>query len=1162
VWITDVDIPEDLVEAARSGSLVIFVGAGASRDAPAGLPDFRQLTIDITRETEVGFEPVELESPDRLLGRIGDAGVDIHQRVRSHIDVPGSAPNDLHAAIIDLAAAAPAPRIVTTNYDTHLTRVVEARGLHWPEFMAPALPMGDDFEGIVYLHGSLLADPRHLIATDADFGRAYLTDAWAARFLERMFAKFTVLFIGYSHSDVVMHYLGRSLGSRARRYVLTSRPDEGAWRQLNIVPVGYQVEGTSHSALTEAVAQWARLLSMRLLDHRQRIAQLVGAPPSSVPEEQSYLRSVIGDNGLVTLFTDLAGGEAWLTWVVAQAECQPLFGSDVQATGSAFSLARWFARQCLADEALSSVGLRVVSEAGGQMSAALWNAVGQQLHASGSPRAPWLGPWITLLVENAPPEGGPWLEYALIASTLPDDREAALLLLDYLVEPYLTPKPSFGLPGAASFGVEVRGDGHWLHEAWAKVLQPHLATLGHDLLAIADRHIRRARQLLVTAGAGSSAWDPVSFRRSSIAAHHQDRHGDKVGILIDVARDCLELLVATDAPLAEATVGVWLASDAPILRRLAIHGVAVDGRRSGSEKLNWLLEHSLLFEHQLMHEVFELLEAALPSADEAIVDRLVAEAALGPADIDDPRIRAYEAFNALVWIDRYSTSASANEALAHAQGEHPDFGIREHPDFSAWMEGGIRASVAPMPMADFRALLQRARTEALSKLSEFKSVSFSLDGPTWDDAVSFVTEVVKKNPEDGLVLLGTEAELDEDLVSAVIHGWASSELTDEVAQRVIGRVSTLDLDRWSGELARLIGGTGAGQQRTEWHRFVAARELALDLARRLPDEQVPGHVTNWLEKAINSAGGLLAEFWLQVVSYEWNGNNTGWAGLSVESRGAVNELTHRADLHGALAEVIIASQLHFFFAADREWCQANVLPLLAWEDPARARRTWDGFLHWGRWTDELLEAGLLGAYIDTARNIDNFADDMPGRFAEHLAALALYSATDPGTWTAQFTRIAPDRVRVMWLDHVGWVLGQLDAEVVTQQWNRWMRGYWAQRLASIPLTPTFEEASALAGWVIHLEDAVDEAVDLAVAAPAGLEQHGGLLGDLREKLQRAPAAYARLLGHLLSNTAAPFWDCHDLQEIVAGMRDQADEEDIRRIREHGLRLGCLDAVDW
>ncbi|OMC21142.1 hypothetical protein A5736_00585 [Mycobacterium sp. SP-6446] len=57
-------------------------------------------------------------------------------------------------------------------------------------YLGPALPMGDDFTGIVYIHGRLDQEHRRLVATDEDFGKAYLNDAWAARFLDRMFAAY------------------------------------------------------------------------------------------------------------------------------------------------------------------------------------------------------------------------------------------------------------------------------------------------------------------------------------------------------------------------------------------------------------------------------------------------------------------------------------------------------------------------------------------------------------------------------------------------------------------------------------------------------------------------------------------------------------------------------------------------------------------------------------------------------------------------------------------------------------------------------------------------------------------------------------------------------------------------------------------------------------
>ena len=68
MWFADTDVPLALVEAQREGSLVIFVGAGASMGTPSSLPDFRTLTAAIAADASVTPTPEELNQPDVLLG--------------------------------------------------------------------------------------------------------------------------------------------------------------------------------------------------------------------------------------------------------------------------------------------------------------------------------------------------------------------------------------------------------------------------------------------------------------------------------------------------------------------------------------------------------------------------------------------------------------------------------------------------------------------------------------------------------------------------------------------------------------------------------------------------------------------------------------------------------------------------------------------------------------------------------------------------------------------------------------------------------------------------------------------------------------------------------------------------------------------------------------
>jgi hypothetical protein len=112
-----------------------------------------------------------------------------------------------------------------------------------PIYTAPALPDGGDFKGIVNLHGSI-RDPERMIFTDHDFGHAYLTRQYCARFLTELFSAYTVLFIGYSHDDPLMRYHARGLG-QCDRFILTDEPDNDKWKTLDITPIPFKKQDYS-----------------------------------------------------------------------------------------------------------------------------------------------------------------------------------------------------------------------------------------------------------------------------------------------------------------------------------------------------------------------------------------------------------------------------------------------------------------------------------------------------------------------------------------------------------------------------------------------------------------------------------------------------------------------------------------------------------------------------------------------------------------------------------------------------------------------------------------------------------------------------------------------------------------------------------------------------
>ena len=250
---------------------------------PACLPDFEGLADTIaagTDQTRQDAEPV-----DRFLGRLQHRQVDVHDRAAQALSREDLRPTELHRDLLRLSSGTGQVRVVTTNFDRLFQQASKDVLDSDPElYRAPALPLGNDFNGIVHVHGAG-THPGGMVLTDQDFGRAYLTEGWARRFLVALFRQFTVLFVGYGHNDTVINYLARALPESAasRRFALTGERDPNLqrWRILGIEPIQYpQDKRADYSKLHVGIRRLADFSSHSVLDWQRETTE-------NCPEETS-----------------------------------------------------------------------------------------------------------------------------------------------------------------------------------------------------------------------------------------------------------------------------------------------------------------------------------------------------------------------------------------------------------------------------------------------------------------------------------------------------------------------------------------------------------------------------------------------------------------------------------------------------------------------------------------------------------------------------------------------------------------------------------------------------------------------------------------------------------------------------------------------------------
>ncbi|HLZ07706.1 MAG TPA: SIR2 family protein, partial [Chloroflexota bacterium] len=239
-------IPDELLVSRDKGDVIFFCGAGVSQ-AKGRLPNFEELGREVLRILGAALDSPARKLLDKALemGRMAGVGgllatdrvfgllerefevTDVRAAVAEALRPKAGYALDAHRILIDLSTSrARITRLVTTNFDL----LFEECDPSLPRSGPPRLPdpLSDrEFRGIVHLHGRVDADYRRpedeeFVVSSADFGRAYLTDGWATRFIQSLLSRYQIVFVGYTADDPPVQYLLEALnlraGSRNRLY--------------------------------------------------------------------------------------------------------------------------------------------------------------------------------------------------------------------------------------------------------------------------------------------------------------------------------------------------------------------------------------------------------------------------------------------------------------------------------------------------------------------------------------------------------------------------------------------------------------------------------------------------------------------------------------------------------------------------------------------------------------------------------------------------------------------------------------------------------------------------------------------------------------------------------------------------------------------------------
>ncbi|WP_261812287.1 SIR2 family protein [Microbacterium aurugineum] len=1043
------------------------------------------------------------------MGRLNEISGDIHSRVSARLKVAVT-PNDYHRDIWQIATApGKTPRLVTTNFDLLFETAAAELAIPTAPYVAPTLPLGDDFSDLVHLHGIVDPPPAtRMVLTDQDFGRAYITEGWATQFLTRMFAQYTVVLIGYSAEDSIIQYLNRALPAGTRRFAFDKNTsDHELWDRLDITPIPFpSTPGDPYGALGAFLQSWRHRVTATAAERFDAVKQFVEAGVEAAEADGDAVKWMLSDPELARHFRTHAIATEWLRTLDATGVLDDVFTSTADATLETDEWARWVRSSIDHDDGVTLLAVLAAHE--GRMHNDLWFQIWNKLYGDFNGTRAHRKLVFVLAAADAERDDGRLS--ALVPRIADKDPETAEHLLVHLLEPTLRMKVASGWGiWADSLGTRLRL--RWktslLKDAWPRLF-PALRDRGHLLTTILN--LIRTVETTDAFFTGHDRPEAISVRRQQVEDAGRSLRDDAYILVVDMGRDLLREAVQ-DHGVTEAMR--LLGDQSEMIRRLAIDALA-EARSSEAEGLlNMLIQRGLPFDFRGRSEVFRLIAFAYPnSGDEAraaFIDYI--QTASGAPE--ESEITDYSRYNILVWL---STVAPDDALVRDLRSEYE-------------RERGFEPDPAPNLTAGFRLTDPDPSREA-------EGIFVDL-GPDALVAALAHSDELRDEYSNGRVLRELGAYLDRwpsrhlDVLDAMISAAFENEAVWQIVIQDLVRH-----DVWiADEILDRLRARGENPQQ------VAARVV---FAIAFPNNQLGGPLTNTVERARlllglwtlcthersdapatnpaearSSDRGSLAHHYTETLlrAAEQDGDE---ARLTDEGTAGLLLLLNGPDDNPADPSPMMVAEYapHIAYRAP-EWFEEHLAPRLAVLDHTpRALTLWAGLLSRGLEARSMRLRFREQIRVGWGRVEGSLPSLVEDYLQTHAVCFAFDSSQEDTEWPDAFLAHARPDVRARWARAVAHYFDRSEPT-----FQGLLLGHWQHRIDGLPAIAQ-DEQRAFLRWVTLPGIDVERAAQLFTGGPTVTVQENVFYDyyDLEDfPDEDHPEAYLRVANHLMSGTRFP-----------------------------------------
>lgn len=1053
--IRGITFPNEIIKSIEEKKLVVFVGAGVSIGKPTCLPNFYDLANEIAKGS--GIKMGEDEPCDVFLGRLKFRNIDVNGIAAEKLSGMNLKPNKLHEYIIQLFDSEESIKIITTNYDQMLEQASETVNKKAKVYNSPALPLGNDVSGIVHIHGNI-KEPKYMVLTDSDFGRAYMVDGYVSRFLIEIFKNYTVLFIGYSYNDVIMRYLTRAMvkDEDCKRFILTD-DTISEWHQLGIKPVIFPLQ--DYESLYDGIKYLGEITNRKPSEWKELLDKVSNTPPLDYALE-SEVEYCLEDKNKRSLFTEIVHGEEWLWWLDKRHIFDKIFSQSVCINKDDMMWMEWLVKEFACG--LNKVIQKMIVKHNGYNDELAKKIIIHIAYSSGNVSDEQIKCLVGLFKEKIDDDVILFNIIELLA-----DRKMFLLAWDLYKKYYdykvtITNLQISSTDAAVEYHLDFMGNNYQVKEGWEKIKDGFLDLYPQEMMEFGRSKILEIHDRYCALGLANDENEPWEMMRLPIERKNRWPYSDSILLqLIDSIWDAVNEMKQVKSNYLQEFMFECLKSRSVLLKKIGLKILRGIRSVTSNQKIEILINEFDLYSANYQEQIFLLIKEVFDSISEERRNKILDIIETG-SNTGDVEVDAYKKFNWCSWLKMCKKDHDRIEKIINdVKKEYPHFEPRENPELNIKFSHVEYDDRSPYSEKE---LLAMNVDQLITVLKDYNNTDF--DGPNRDGLLLIFSKCIKENYDWTLKIIPKLKEsfkVQADIWTRVYESVTYSDMLPKQKYEILKILSEEDhINIYFQQISRLIEKIVKTSEKKEIKDY---EEKIWNISNYILDMRLvdnPNHNGSIITSCFNSASSLCVVGLIRL--YRVCDDEEGKRYLSLFEKIIDDDRSDEKEIICALA-----GQFNYFFNRNKKWCLKIIFPLFLSIKRERFAAAWEGYtLYSGRlYYGE--NKNIQKMYLDAVDRLGEMSKEARCQFIGLYAVLVARIINDPiDDYIAKLMIRTNEDERCIFTHTINCILEEMPAEEVDSLWNNWLNRYVYNRVHNMPISFGKKELIKVVEWVFHL----------------------------------------------------------------------------------------------